>query len=302
MNEQQQNQPMKPDSSDRQQVYHNISGYCFVSISEPEAVRDSLRASLLPLRVLGTILVANEGLNVALVGSEADIKQAQEHFTSSEMFASIDFKLSVSTFSPFSKLKIKVRPEIITFAQSDVNPITEKAASLSAQELKQWLDENRDFQLLDTRNTYEIDSGTFDTAMTLDIENFRDLPDAVEQAVACGKLDPDKPVVAFCTGGVRCEKAAPWMSNRGFKEVYQVDGGILRYFEQCGDAHWQGDCFVFDDRVEITPQLAETGAVICRRCHKAVSVRHQQAPDYLADQHCPACVGSDIGLRTNPHI
>ncbi len=298
MNNEQSDKPLATVKSEHQQTYHNLSGYCFVSIDDPESVRDALKASLQPLQVLGTILVASEGLNIALVGNESAINSAQQLFTGDERFKNIDFKLSLSTFSPFSKLKIRVRPEIITFAQSGIDPQTNAAASLSAAELKKWLDENHDFQLLDTRNTYEIESGTFENATTLDIENFRDLPEAVERAVANGKLDLDKPVVTFCTGGVRCEKAAPWLSNHGFKEVYQVRGGILRYFEHCGDAHWRGDCFVFDDRVEITPQLAETGAVICRRCHKAVSVRHQHAPDFVADKHCPACVDADAGLRT----
>lgn len=269
-----------------------------MTLEDPEAVRDALKASLQPLQVLGTILVATEGLNVALVGKQTDIEQAQLLFVEDERFASIDFKLSLSTFSPFSKLKIKVRPEIITFTQTDIDPVNDAATSLTAKELKAWLDENRDFQLLDTRNRYEIESGTFDQALTLDIDNFRDFPEAVNQALTDGKLDPDKPIVTFCTGGVRCEKAAPWLSNNGFKKVYQINGGILRYFEHCGDAHWHGDCFVFDDRVEITPQLAETGAVICRRCHKAVSIRHQSAPEFVANQHCPACLDSSEALRS----
>jgi len=268
-----------------------------VAIPDPELVRDELKAKLSLKGVLGTVLVATEGLNVALVGDSKAIAASRLLFADDARFASIDFKLSLSSFSPFSKLKVKVRPEIITFGQSGIDPLTDTAAYLEACELKQWLESGKDFQLLDTRNNYETESGTFDAATTLDIENFRDLPQAINNAVDNGTLDPQKPVVTFCTGGVRCEKAAPWMSKNGFREVYQIHGGILRYFEECGSSHWNGDCFVFDDRVEITPQLEETGAVICRRCHKAVSRRHQMPPDFVENSHCPACLGDSSPLR-----
>ena len=280
--------------------FHNISGYCFVAIPDPELVRDELKVKLQHNGVLGTVLVATEGLNVALVGDSESIAASQLLFTEDARFASIDFKLSLSSFSPFSKLKVKVRPEIITFGQSGIDPQTDTALYLEADELKQWLESGKDFQLLDTRNNYETESGTFEAATTLDIENFRDLPEAVSKALDNGTLDPEKPLVTFCTGGVRCEKAAPWMSKKGFREVYQIRGGILRYFEHCGSEHWNGDCFVFDDRVEITPKLEETGAVICRRCHKAVSRRHQTPPDFVENSHCPACLAdSSPPLRGN---
>ena len=123
------------------------------------------------------------------------------------------------------------------------------------------------------------------------------MPAAVNKAVTEKQLDPKKTLVTFCTGGVRCEKTAPWLEEQGFEDVYQVDGGILRYFEECGGAHWEGDCFVFDDRVEITPALEETKAVICRRCHKAVSERHQLSPDFLENEYCPACKDNDEMFR-----
>ena len=286
-----------PERSAETKSFHNISGYCFCVIESPEMVRDELMSTLQALSVLGTVLIAREGINVALVGSATAIAAAQQHFMADALFNKIDFKLSLSTFSPFSKLKVKTRPEIITFGETGIDPIADEAERLSAGQLKEWLDSNKDFQLLDTRNNYEIESGTFQQAISLGIDNFRDLPKAIDSAITDGSLDPAKPVVTFCTGGVRCEKAAPWFSQHGFDEVYQVDGGILRYFETCGDAHWQGDCFVFDDRVEITPQLEETGAVICRRCHKAVSQRHQQPPDFVENSHCPACVSTQDSLR-----
>lgn len=277
--------------------FHNISGYRFVRLDELQTLRDEMHGALLSHGVLGTILLAEEGINVALVGSEGAIAQSKAWFEQDARFAAMDLKLSFSSFSPFSKLKVKVRPEIITFLQSGLDPQKQPGKRLSATELKRWLDEGRDFCLLDSRNTYEIESGTFEQAQSLEIENFRDLPAAVGNALDAGTLDPKKTLVTFCTGGVRCEKTAPWLEAQGFDDVYQVDGGILRYFEECGGAHWRGDCFVFDDRVEITPQLKETGSVICRRCHKAVSERHQQPPDFLENDYCPACKNNSETFR-----
>ena len=278
----------------------NISGYRFIALDDLQVLRDDMHSALLSHGVLGTILLAEEGINVALVGSREAIEQSRTWFDSDSRFAAMDLKLSFSSFSPFSKLKVKVRPEIITFAQPGLDPQKKPGKRLTVTELKQWLDEGRDFCLLDSRNTYEIESGTFEQAQSLQIENFRDLPAAVDKAVESGQLDPDKPMVTFCTGGVRCEKTAPWLETQGFSEVYQLDGGILRYFEECEGAHWRGDCFVFDDRVEITPQLEETGAVICRRCHKAVSQRHQHPPHYEENEYCPACKDSNSSLRGTP--
>lgn len=278
----------------------NISGYRFIQLDDLASLRDHMHGALLAHGVLGTILLAEEGINVALVGSEEAIQQSRAWFDADARFAGMDLKLSLSSFSPFSKLKVKVRPEIITFAQSEsgIDPQNKPGKRLSVADLKQWLDEGRDFCLLDSRNTYEIESGTFEQAQSLEIENFRDLPAAVDKAVKTGDLDPAKPMVTFCTGGVRCEKTAPWLEAQGFSEVYQLDGGILRYFEECEGAHWRGDCFVFDDRVEITPQLAETGAVICRCCHKAVSQRHQHVPHYKENEYCPACKDDSQRLRS----
>ncbi len=137
--------------------------------------------------------------------------------------------------------------------------------------LSAWLDEARPFTLLDTRNRYEVASGTFEAARHLDIANFREFTAAIEAGLNDGSLDIESPVVTFCTGGIRCEKAAPWLLERGFTEVHQVEGGILNYFEHCGGRHWQGECFVFDDRVEVDTRLCPTGASLCTRCHRAVA-------------------------------
>ena len=227
--------------------------------------------------VKGTVLIAEEGINAAIAGTVAQIASVRAWFETDERFKDLWLKESISDRRPFSKMKVRIRPEIITFQPNDpnaVSPALNPAPNMSPSKLKAWLDENREFTLLDTRNDYEVESGTFAKATDLDLKTFREFTTSVTDAVADGSLKRDQPIVTFCTGGIRCEKAAPFLIEQGFTEVYQVEGGILNYFETCGGEHWQGDCFVFDDRAEINPQLEPTGAVMCEECHRAVHPGH----------------------------
>ncbi|MBX2838029.1 MAG: sulfurtransferase [Gammaproteobacteria bacterium] len=256
---------------DTNRQHLNVSGYRFVELSDLEPLRDSLRQQLNDLGVKGTILLAEEGINVALSGTERQISEARQVLNAVPALKDLWLKESYSRILAFSKMKVRIRPEIITFDPQTRFSDKQRAAapSIPPTQVKQWLDEGHEFTLLDTRNRYEVASGTFATAVNLDLEHFRDFAASVDQAIEAGTINTDLPVVTFCTGGIRCEKAAPFMKERGFKEVYQIEGGVLNYFEQCQSAHWQGDCFVFDDRVEIDANLAPTDAYICRRCHLA---------------------------------
>ena len=144
------------------------------------------------------------------------------------------------------------------------------APAITPENVQQWIESGKDFTLLDTRNAYEIESGTFEQAEHLNIAHFRDFQSAVHKALDAGTINPDKPIVTFCTGGIRCEKAAPWLIEQGFSEVHQIDGGVLNYFERTGGAHWEGDCFVFDDRVEVDKKLSPTGATWCTNCQLTI--------------------------------
>jgi UPF0176 protein len=156
-------------------------------------------------------------------------------------------------------MRVRIRKEIITLRVADVDPSQVRAPAVAPAELKRWLDEGREVVLLDARNAFEVDAGTFDNALDLRLGSFG------EFARAADRLDPslkDKTIVTFCTGGIRCEKAAPVLLGKGFRHVFQLDGGILQYFEECGDAHFKGRCFVFDKRVtldgNLRPEVADT--------------------------------------------
>ncbi|MGE3920072.1 MAG: rhodanese-like domain-containing protein [Gammaproteobacteria bacterium] len=231
----------------------NISGYKFIQLNNLEVLQSSLKQLCQELALKGTILISAEGINICLAGSPENIKLFISKIHKDEKFSDIFFKESISEIVPFRKLCIKIKKEIITFGRPNIDTSKNQTHTVTPKVLKQWLDENKPVTLLDTRNTYEFLIGTFNDAVTLPIEKFTDLPDRLGQLT---REQKSQPIVIFCTGGVRCEKVLPVMLEQGYQEVYQLDGGILNYFLECGDAHYKGDCFVFDDRIAISPQAA----------------------------------------------
>jgi UPF0176 protein len=225
----------------------NIAGYKFCALLQLSAWRCTFLRQAEALR--GTILLAPEGINLNLAGTASDIQLFKDFLKTESLFADILFRESFSEILPFKKLKVKIKDEIITFREPSVDPVTAKGPSLTPQELKQWLDQARNFTLLDTRNTYEVELGTFKQAEHLDTSDFTDFV-AKSQTLA-----KDKPIVMFCTGGIRCEKASLHLLNAGHKEVYQLEGGILNYFAEVGQEHYTGACFVFDERFALDSNL-----------------------------------------------
>lgn len=266
----------------------NIAAYHFVNLNDLEALREKMYQDLANCSIMGTILLAREGINLMLAGEANAIAEAKHYFNSLPEFAGMEYKDTYSSSIPFTRFKIKVKAEIVPMSIDGVTPVDgADAPRISAQELKQWLDEGRDFILLDTRNGYEFDIGSFETAEHYNIRHFRDFDAAAVEAMERQK---DKTVVTFCTGGIRCEKAAPLLLKRGFKDVYQLDGGIIKYFQEVGGAHWRGDCFVFDFRTAITPECKETGLSQCERCQAFVTAEEQALTNYKRGEHCIHCM------------
>jgi predicted sulfurtransferase len=181
---------------------------------------------------------------------------------------------------------VRLKKEIIAFGVEGIDPARRTSPKLSARELKQWLDEGRPVTLLDTRNDYEVRLGTFRHALPIGVDHFRDFPAAVRRLPDTLK---EQPIVMFCTGGIRCEKAGPFMEREGFRQIYQLDGGILKYFEECGGAHYDGECFVFDQRVGVDPALHETDSVVCFGCQSPLTEAEQEDPRYVPGRTCPYC-------------
>ena len=234
----------------------NIAAYRFVALDHLPQLRAALRARCEELGLKGTILLAGEGINLFLAGAAANVEAFLETLRSDARFACVEVKRSWSAEQPFHRLLLKIKREIVSMRRPEINPCERPAPRLAPQELRRWLDEGREMVLLDTRNQFEVDAGTFKNALSLGLKSFSEFSRATP---ALPEQLKDRPMVTFCTGGIRCEKAAPWLTRQGFREVYQLEGGILNYFEQCGAAHFRGECFVFDQRVALDGRLRQTG-------------------------------------------
>ncbi|MEM1178446.1 MAG: sulfurtransferase [Acidobacteriota bacterium] len=264
----------------------NIAAYKFVHLDDLPELRERLRRRCRDLGLKGTILLATEGLNLFVAGEARKIETFVDELRTDPRFTDLDVKRSPGEYQPFHRMLVRVKHEIIAFGVDGIEPEHRTSPKLSARDLKTWLDEGRPLTLLDVRNNFEVELGTFDGAVPIGVENFRDFPDAVGALPAALKKQP---VVMFCTGGIRCEKAGPFMEREGFGEVYQLDGGILKYFEECGDAHYSGDCFVFDRRVTLDASLSETDTEQCFACQAPVTVEQQASPRYVVGEYCPRC-------------
>ncbi|WP_324780522.1 sulfurtransferase [Thiobacillus sedimenti] len=235
----------------------NISCYKFITLTDREALKADLAARCQALGLKGTILLAPEGINVFLAGSRAAIDAIVAHLRSDPRFADLAPKESLSAEPPFGKMRVRLKKEIITMKMPLIRPEAGRAPSVAAATLKRWLDrgcddEGRPVVMLDTRNDYEVAAGTFEDAVDYGIGIFSEFPPRLAERLGdyAGKT-----VVSFCTGGIRCEKAAIHMQGIGVERVYQLEGGILKYFEEVGGAHYRGDCFVFDAREAVGADL-----------------------------------------------
>jgi UPF0176 protein len=246
----------------------NIAAYKFVSIPDPAVWRSILKERGKSLDLKGTILLTPEGINMFLAGERsatfAFIEYLREEPVFGGRFVDIEYKESISDHQPFKRMVVRLKKEIITMRHPAIVPELNRAPSVRPETLKKWLDQGHDDNgkevvLLDTRNNYEVNIGTFNGALHLDIDNFSAFPQAFRD-IADDTKDSlhEKTIVSFCTGGIRCEKAALFMRELNLENVYQLDGGILRYFEDVGGEHWLGECFVFDRRVALDPQLQPT--------------------------------------------
>lgn len=264
----------------------NIAAYKFARLSDLKTLRAELWDFCKERALRGTILLSTEGVNLFVAGARENVEALLARLRALPGLEGLEAKFSQSEAQPFRRMLVRIKKEIIAFGVDGIDPVERPAPRISPRELKQWLDEGRPVTLYDTRNDYEIKLGTFRGARTAGIDHFRQFPDAV------GRL-PDEmkeqPVVTFCTGGIRCEKAAPFMERQGFKHIYQLDGGILKYFEECGSVHYDGECFVFDQRVGLDPHLEESDAAQCFACQSPLTAEDQASEKYAAGVSCPYC-------------
>ena len=241
--------PMKP--------ILNIAAYQFVRLEELEELRQQMLDALNARQLKGTVLLAGEGINLFLAGTEAMLRDFLVWLRSDQRFAPIEVKESWSDNQPFKKALVKIKNEIIRMNHPAIRPEEGRAHFIKPKKLQEWLDRGTDdlgrpVVMIDTRNEFEVDYGTFENALHFNIEKFTQFPKAItahKEALA------DKTLVSFCTGGIRCEKSGLYMREIGLQHSYQLEGGILKYFEEVGSAHYKGTCFVFDEREALEPTL-----------------------------------------------
>ena len=264
----------------------NVAAYKFVGLPDLAGLRNELRQRCRDWQIKGTILLSPEGINLFVAGSRDGIDALLSHLRAIPQLRDLTAKESLSDEQPFNRMLVKIKREIIAFGVDGIDPREYTSKRLTPTELKAWLDAGKPVTLLDTRNDFEVETGTFKNAVAIGVDSFRDFPDAI------AKLPEElksQPVVTFCTGGIRCEKAAPLLEREGFSDVYQLDGGILKYFEECGGEHYDGECFVFDKRVAVDATLAPSQLAMCFACQAILSPEEQRSPQFMEGVSCPRC-------------
>ena len=261
--------------------------YKFARLDNVENLRDRLHQFCTEQGIVGTILLAAEGINATVAGSDTSIQRLLDRLNSDERLAGIKAKRSLASEAPFHRLKVKVKAEIVTMGVTGLDPARTTGIHVDAQQWNQLL-KDPDVIAIDTRNDYEYHIGTFQSAISPETKNFREFPKFVEQ-----NLDPQqhRKIAMFCTGGIRCEKASAYLLEQGFEEVYQLDGGILNYLEHQpeDESLWQGECFVFDGRIAVNHALEPGSHIMCYGCRRPLSAADCASDRYEAGVSCPHC-------------
>jgi UPF0176 protein len=266
-----------------------VSFYRFTSISDPETLRAELQTQCERQDLLGTVLVAEEGVNGTLAGDEAALQTFFRWLEGELALAEpLDGRWTEADEAPFQRMRVRLKKEIVALGRPDIRPDQDKGTHVGPQQWNELIAKPETL-IVDTRNHYEVEVGTFPNSMDPETDSFRQFQDFAEKLA---ETDSDRPLAMFCTGGIRCEKAAALMQELGFSEVYQLQGGILNYLENVPDSEnqWKGECFVFDKRVAVDQDLAEGGYVQCHACRRPLSSEDLASPDYREGVSCPRCI------------
>ena len=269
----------------------NIAGYKFEPLEDPIDLVRTYQQKCDELKLKGTMLISENGINFSLAGAKEATDTIIHFLEEDERFLNIPLKVTYSETQPFRRMKVRLKKEIISLGRKDINPRKLTGERISPTDLKNLLDNKEDVLVLDTRNEYETRVGKFENAIDLNLDTFRDFPDAIESLPEEYK---DKQIVMYCTGGIRCEKASAVMMKAGFADVKQLEGGVLDYFKETGGAYWEGDCFVFDERVALDTDLNETDYIYCYICREPLSAEEKASPDFKINEYCPYCVKKTV--------
>ena len=267
------------------------SFYRFLDLSEPDLFRDALQSQCEERSLLGTILVASEGFNGTIAGEQSAIEAVLAWVENKlALDAPIDCRWTEVVEAPFRRMRVRHKKEIVTLGRPDIRPHNKTGIHVRPENWNTIIDDPN-VLLIDTRNHYEVEVGTFPGAVDPGTDNFRQFKKFASQLA---ETSTERPLAMFCTGGIRCEKATALMLELGFDEVYHLQGGILNYLTQMSakENRWDGECFVFDSRVAVDRDLAEGGYVQCHACRRPLSSEELASADYREGISCPHCIGT----------
>ena len=272
-------------------LFLNVAGYKFEQLDSLDTLIPEFQDKCDELELKGSVYLSPRGINFSISGTEANIEQYIGFMENDSRFLNIPLKRTYSETQPFRRMKVRLKKEIISLGRDDIDPRELTGEYVTPQELLSMYENNEDVVVLDTRNEYETRVGLFENAVDLQLDTFRDFPKAIEQLPEEYK---DKQIVMYCTGGIRCEKASAVMLKAGFKDVKQLEGGVLDYFKETGGKYWNGDCFVFDERVALDTELNETEYIYCYICREPLSAEEKASPDFKINEYCPYCIKKTV--------
>lgn len=267
----------------------NVAGYKFEPLENLDSLIPEFQNKCDELGLKGSVYLSPNGINFSIAGTEIDIETYIKFMEEDSRLRDIPLKKTFSKTQPFRRMKVRLKKEIISLGRDDINPRELTGDYISPKELFEMYEKKEDIIVLDTRNEYETRVGLFENAIDLQLDTFRDFPSAIETLPEEYK---DKQIVMYCTGGIRCEKASAVMLKAGFSDVKQLEGGVLDYFKETGGAYWNGDCFVFDERVALDKELKETEYIYCYICREPLSAEEKASPDFKINEYCPYCINS----------
>ncbi len=272
-------------------MYRVAALYKFSKILNPLKLHNQIRKNLKEIPIYGTILVGEEGINGTISAcSKKNLSQALSYIKDLKGFNELDIKYSSSAKNPFVRLKVKLKKEIVTIGDGSIDPTKKVGVYVDPREWNNLIDD-KDTIIIDTRNDYEHSIGTFKDSLNPQTTKFRQFPKWLKKKKFTEDEKKNKNIAMFCTGGIRCEKASSLMKSEGFKNVYHLKGGILRYFEYVNskDSRWEGECFVFDDRVSVKHDLSEGTYDMCHGCRMPITENDKESKNYIRGVSCSKC-------------